>query len=120
MTFSHFSIKAEYRSLATNVYELQWCAGLLLDFGISSTVLVFLWCDNQAALHITKNSVFHECIKHLEIDCHLVQDQYKDGFVFPRHISSTAQPIDILTKSLSGRHIVSKLGLVATPHPDSA
>ena len=120
---SRSSTEAEYHNLATTVCELQWCAGLLLDFSVSSTVPISLWCDNQVALHITKNHVFYEHTKHLEIICHLVRDQYKVGFVLPRHISFAAQSTDILTKFLfqpDFRSIVSKLGLVATHHPYSA
>ncbi|KAK4401408.1 Retrovirus-related Pol polyprotein from transposon RE2 [Sesamum angolense] len=80
-TVSRSSAEAEYRSMASTVCELLWITYLLRDFGVSVSLPIHFWCDNQAALHITANPVFHERTKHLDIDCHLVRDQFKLGFI---------------------------------------
>ncbi|KAL0385915.1 UNVERIFIED_CONTAM: Retrovirus-related Pol polyprotein from transposon RE1, partial [Sesamum radiatum] len=79
----------EYRSLGSTVCELQWISLLLADLQVHVPTPIFLFCDNEAAIHIVANLIFHERTKHLEIDCHLVPDKFKVGFVLPLHISGT-------------------------------
>ncbi|KAL0379047.1 UNVERIFIED_CONTAM: Retrovirus-related Pol polyprotein from transposon RE2 [Sesamum radiatum] len=114
-TVSRSTAEVEYRSLASTTCELVWISNLLTDLHIPVTTPIPLLCYNQAALHIVANSVFHERTKHLEIDCHLVRDKYKAGFLIPKHVSSKFQLADVFTKPLTGPsffHLISKLGLV--------
>ncbi|KAL0434256.1 UNVERIFIED_CONTAM: Retrovirus-related Pol polyprotein from transposon TNT 1-94 [Sesamum latifolium] len=94
-------IVGEYCGMATTVCELLWITYILKDFQVPLTIPIPFWCDNQAALHITANPVFHERTKHLDIDCHIVRDKYKEGFISPGHIAGHLQPADAFTKILS-------------------
>ncbi|KAK4400618.1 Retrovirus-related Pol polyprotein from transposon RE1 [Sesamum angolense] len=117
-TVARSTAEAEYRSLDTTVCELQWISYLLFDFHISIPRLIPVYCDNQAAIHIVANPVFHEQTKQLEIDCHLVRDKFKAGFVLPSHISGKSQLADLFTKLLPSptfTSFLSKLGLVSFP-----
>ena len=119
-TVSHSSTEAEYRSLASTVCELLWISYILRDFDITVPLPIPIWCDNQATLHIVANPVFHERTKHLDIDCHLVRDQFKLGFINPQHIPSRLQVADLFTKALSTpqfNFLCSKLGLFDPSQP---
>ncbi|MCI23556.1 copia protein, partial [Trifolium medium] len=78
-TVSRSSSEAEYRSLSFASCELQWLIYLLKDLSVTYDRAPVLYCDNQSAVHIASNPVFHERTKHLEIDCHFVRDKVQSG-----------------------------------------
>nr|KYP43110.1 Retrovirus-related Pol polyprotein from transposon TNT 1-94 [Cajanus cajan] len=111
---SRSSSEAEYRALALGVCEAQWLHKLLTDFQLQDLIPISLFCDNQSALYIAANPVFHERTKHVEIDCHTVRDQVQAGFIHLAPITSSGQLADILTKPLLPKmfqDFVCKLGL---------
>ncbi|KAI5337174.1 hypothetical protein L3X38_016443 [Prunus dulcis] len=54
------SAEAEYRAMASLTCELIWLRSLLNDLGFTDPEPMTLFCDNQAAIHIAANPVFHE------------------------------------------------------------
>ncbi|KAL2235924.1 UNVERIFIED_CONTAM: hypothetical protein Sindi_1324600 [Sesamum indicum] len=99
--------------MASTVYEFLWISYVLRYLHVSVPLPISFWCDNNAALHITANPVFHECTKHLEIDCHIVRDTFKLDFISPSHIRGSDQVADLFTKSLHANdfsRLLCKLG----------
>uniref|UniRef100_A0A803PA32 Reverse transcriptase Ty1/copia-type domain-containing protein n=1 Tax=Cannabis sativa TaxID=3483 RepID=A0A803PA32_CANSA len=99
-TVSKSSGQAEYRSLANTTCEILWLFHILKDFGISHSTPATIYCDNQAALHISENAVFHERTKHIDIDCHIVRDQVTNNRIKLIHVPSRHNVVDIMTKAL--------------------
>ena len=68
------SAESEYRAMTTTTCELVWLKQLLEELKFGKIDQMELVCDNQVALHIASNPVFHERTKHIEIDCHFVRE----------------------------------------------
>ena len=97
---SRSSTKAGYRSMVTTTCEVTWFLYLLKDLHISHEKLVLMYYDNQAALHIFANPVFHKMSKHIDADCHIVRNKVLDGTIKTFYVSSKNQLADIFTKAL--------------------
>ena len=112
---SRSSAKSEYRAMTQSMYEIVWLHQLLMEVNIETPVPAKLWCDNQAALHIASNFVFHERTKHIEIDYHFVREKIQLGLISTKYVKTGEQMGDIFTNALSGdrvSYICNKLGMI--------
>lgn len=57
---SRLSPEFEYRSMASACSELIWIVGLLKNLLVDVPFQVSLFCNNQAAMHIAHNLVYHD------------------------------------------------------------
>ena len=110
--------EAKYRALAYTTSKLLWLRWFLKDLGVSTFFDTSLYCDNQSAIHIVYNDVFHERTKHIEIDCHFLRYHLVHGALKLISVSFKDQLVDIFTKSHPKgrlRTLVDNLKLVSHP-----
>ena len=112
---SRSTAESEYRAMTRSLCEIMWFHQLLMEVGIKTVVPAKLSCDNQAALHIASNPIFHERTKHIEIDYHFVREKIQLGLISTGYVKTGEQLGDIFTKALSGdqvSYLCNKLGMI--------
>ena len=60
-----------------------------------------VFCDNQSSIHLTKNQMFHERTKHIDIKLHFIQDVVSRGIVSVEKVHTDDNPADMLTKPMT-------------------
>ena len=68
-------------------------------FTMSTSSATPFYCDNQSAIHIAHNNVFHEWAKHIEVNCHFIRYHLVHGTLKLISFSSKDQFADIFIKS---------------------
>ena len=116
-TISRSSAEAEYRAMSSAAAEVTWIVRLLEELGVDKLKPVTLHCDNQSALFIAKNPVFHERTKHIELDCHFTREKVLEGLLQLTYLPTRNQLADVLTKALPSAQfhtLLTKLGMFST------
>ena len=104
-------LKLNIVPLASTTCELILLQWLLRDLGIIQNVLMWLYCDNKAALHITSNHIFQECKKYIKLGCYPIRKKIYDGLIQNCHVLLL---IMFLTSSLSLLVNINFITLVAS------
>ncbi|KAA0036776.1 Retrovirus-related Pol polyprotein from transposon TNT 1-94 [Cucumis melo var. makuwa] len=65
--------EAEFIVVSEVVKEAMWLRGIVSKLGYKQEA-VELMCDNQSAIHLTKNKHYHDRTKHIDVKLHFVQD----------------------------------------------
>ena len=60
-----------------------------------------IYCDNDAAIQIVKNPVFHSKTKHIDIKVHFIRDCFDKGLIKLEQIDTDANVADLFTKPVS-------------------
>ncbi|GJR57579.1 retrovirus-related pol polyprotein from transposon TNT 1-94 [Tanacetum coccineum] len=105
--------EAEYMALTEAVKEAIWLRGLLEELGVElNTVAVN--CDNQGAIHLLPNHVFHERTKHMNVRYHFIREVLEAKTVKVLKVGTEHNVVDALTKVVLGlklRHCLELLNV---------
>ena len=94
--------EAEYIALAETAQEGKFLRQLCIDLRIlqvSSSVSIH--ADNQGAIKLAKNPVFHQRSKHIDIKYHFIRSELQLGTISVHCIVSEENLADIFTKPVS-------------------
>jgi hypothetical protein len=107
--------EGEYIAPSVASREEVWLRKLLsylFSVEMEPTIIHF---DNQSCIKISKNHVFHDRSKHIEMRYHYVQDMVQKNILSIQYVPMAEQTADILTKPMSLTKFVyfqDKLGVV--------
>lgn len=94
------SCEAEYVAATMAATQALWLARLLGDLKGEAAEMVELRVDNKSALALSKNPVFHERSKHIEIRYHFIRECMENGTISGEFVATKDQLADIQTKAL--------------------
>ena len=92
--------EAEYIAGGMATQELLWLRKLLTELSFAPKAGAVLMCDNQSAIAIAKDDVFHARTKHIDIKHHFIREHVAAGDIELRWVPSEDNEADMLTKPL--------------------
>ena len=94
--------------------RITWKGGIY-DDDENNMRITLIQCDNNSIIQLSKNSVFHDRSKHIDIRFHFLRDLIRDKIVELSYCNSQEQIADIMTKPLKLEQFLklwSMLGMV--------
>ena len=95
------SCEAEYVALTVATQEAIFLNQLLMDMNVLDQRPVNLFVDNQGAIALAKNPVYHQRSKHIDIKYHFVRDEIIEGNLNLDYVPTQDNVADMFTKPMS-------------------
>jgi hypothetical protein len=91
--------------------EVIWLRSLYSEIcGVTSCTTIH--CDSQSAIYLTKDQMFHERTKHIDVRYHFIRGVIAEGDVMVYKINTRDNFADMLTKPVPGAKFELCSGLV--------
>ncbi|GJZ56566.1 hypothetical protein Tco_0611759 [Tanacetum coccineum] len=88
---------AEYIAASYCCGQVLWIQNQMLDYGFNF-MQTKIHVDNESAICVVKNHVYHSKTKHIEIRHHLIRDSYEKRLIEMVKIHTDYNVADLLTK----------------------
>ena len=95
------SCEAEFMAATAAAMQAMWLRNLLSELTRTKPKKVVLFVDNNSAIQLMKNPVFHGRSKHIDIKFHYIRECVERGDILVKRVSTLEQKADSLTKAMS-------------------
>ncbi|KAG8491630.1 hypothetical protein CXB51_014990 [Gossypium anomalum] len=96
-TIALSTTETEYMTITEACKEAIWFKGLFSELNEDLQIST-VFCDSQSAIFLTKDQMFHERTKHIDVRYHFVRDIMARGDIFVSKISTHENPTYMMTK----------------------
>ena len=100
-TVSLSTREVEYRAAAGVAQESTWLKLLIEDWHQKIDYPIPFHCDNQSAIRLTENPMFHARTKHVEMHYHSIRENVLKEENEMQQIKTEDQVTDLFTKGLT-------------------
>ena len=81
--------------------QALWLKNLLSELTSTKAKVVTMYVDNNSAIALMKNPVFHGRSKHIDTRYHFIRECIERGQVVAKRVCTKEQKADSLTKALA-------------------
>eukprot|EP00253_Pinus_taeda_P028924 PITA_28924 len=110
--------EVEYVVATATACQAVWMRRILRSLGQEQAKGTVIFCDNSSAITLSKNSVFHKRMKHIDTRFHYIRELVSNGGIVLKHCKTQEKVADILTKPLdqkSFEFLRKCLGMIDNP-----
>lgn len=100
------SCEAEYVSLTFAIQEAKFLQQLLIDMTNVEVKPMMLFVDNQGAIKLAKNPVYHQRSKHIDIRYHFIRNEVMSKNVDLVYVPSSENKADMFTKPVTKTKLI--------------
>ena len=93
--------EAEYVASCSSSCEAVWLRKLLSDLFDLQLDSTCIYCDNRSCVKLSENLMFHDKLKHIEIQYHYIRDMVQRGEVKLQYVVTDEHIANFFTKPLA-------------------
>ena len=94
--------EAEYMALTESVQEAKFLKQLCVDLKVVQvSYRVVINVDNQGAINLAKNPMYHKRSKHIQVRYHFIRDEIRSGKIELQYVPTEDNVADIFTKPVT-------------------
>lgn len=91
--------EAEFVAGCEAAKNILWLRQFFKEIGITQNCTI-LCIDNQSAIKLINNPVYHKKTKHIDVKFHFIREKVKRKLIVIKYVQSSNQLADIFTKAL--------------------
>jgi hypothetical protein len=94
------SCESEFKAATAAAQQALWLRNLISEITKQEPAAITIFVDNNSAIALMKNPIFHGRRKHIDIKYHFIRECVENGQIIVKRVCTDEQKADALSKAL--------------------